>query len=162
MRKFLLTGLSFIPISLLGQGTATFTASVTIVEPVTITTLTNLSFSEVRAGTGGVVTLTADGLRNGLGGVELGEGGNISPASFNISGKPGTKVNLKLPVGEHLLSNGNQNIIIKDFSTNWSLNDWLKEENNILKVGASIVVEAGQEPGYYTSVQPLEIIMNYD
>ena len=163
MKKILLIGFSFISISLSGQSTATFTASVTIVESVTITTLTNLSFSEVRAGNGGVVTLTADGLRSSPGGgVGLGEGGNISPATFRITGKPGTKVNFILPEGKHVLTNGKQNITIKDFWSNWSINDWLTEENNVLKVGASIVVEAGQEPGFYTSIQPLEIVVNYD
>lgn len=162
MKKVLFISLLLVKFALWSQATANFTASVTIVEPLKVTNLTNLNFSNVRAGSGGTVTMTADGMRNGFGGVELGEGATISPATFNIFGKPGTKVNLKLPEGEHLLTNGKQNIIVRDFTSNWSSDDWLKEENNLLKVGASIVVEAGQEPGYYTSVSPLEIVVNYD
>ena len=162
MKKVLFISLLLFHFALWGQATANFTASVTIVEPVRVTTLTHLNFSNVRAGSGGMVTMSADGIRNGVGGVELGEETNISPATFNISGKAGTKVNLKLPQGEHLLTNGKQNIVLRDFTSNWTLDDWLKEENNILKVGASIVVEAGKEPGYYRSVSPLEIIVNYD
>lgn len=162
MKKVLLISLLLFSVNICGQATANFTASVTIVEPLKINTVSNLNFAEVRAGSGGVVTLTADGQRTGSGGVELGEETNISPAAFNIFGEPGTKVNLKLPAGEHLLTNGNQNIVLKDFSSNWDNREWLQEEDNILRMGASIVVEDGQEPGYYTSVQPLEIVVNYD
>lgn len=162
MKKVLFISLLLLNLVLRGQATASFTASVTIVEPLKVKTLSNLNFSEVRAGTGGVVTLTSDGSREGFGGVEFGEGINTSPASFTISGTPGTMVNLQLPQGEFLLTNGEQTITIKDFTSNWSRINRLKEEQNILKIGASIVVDAEQEPGNYTTIQPLEIIIDYD
>ncbi|MEG9328445.1 DUF4402 domain-containing protein [Salinimicrobium catena] len=162
MKKVLLISLLSFSVTIFAQATANFTASVTIVEPLKITTVSNLDFAEVRAGTGGVVTVSADGQRMGFGGVELGEETNISPATFNILGKPGTKISLVLPSGEHLLSNGKETITISNFLSNWTNNDFLTEENNVLKVGASIVVEADQEPGFYTSIKPIEIIANYD
>lgn len=162
MRKLLFIGLLLISHSVIGQATANFTASVTIVEPLKVSTLSNLNFAEVQSGEGGTVTLSANGQRSGYGGVELGEETNVSPASFNISGKAGTKINLVLPKGEFVLTNGTENIIIKDFTSNWSNQEWLREGGNLLKVGASILIKENQKAGFYTSTKPMEVVVNYD
>lgn len=162
MRKAFFICFLFFQFILRSQNTASFTASVTIVEPVKISTVKNLNFSNIRAGSGGMVILTPEGFRRGYGGVELGEELNTSPAIFNITGQSSTKVTFRLPDGEHILSNGNENIIIRDFTTDWTDNIKLNEGKNFLKVGASIIIKAEQESGIYTSQRPLEIIVNYD
>lgn len=70
------------------QATASFNASVTIIQPIGITTTSDLSFANVDAKSGGEVTLSPNNMRTTIGAVVLSDGGIVSAASFEITGEP--------------------------------------------------------------------------
>jgi hypothetical protein len=83
---------------------ATATASATIIAPLTISNLTNLSFGTFEASKTGTITVDTAGARTGSG-VTLG-GGSPSAASFSISGQSGLSYNILYSGTSANLSNG--------------------------------------------------------
>jgi hypothetical protein len=80
------------------------TAGATIVAPVTISNLTNLSFGNFDASRTGTITVDTAGTRTASG-VTLG-GGSPSAASFSVSGQAGLSFNIAYTDSSATLSNG--------------------------------------------------------
>ena len=163
--KFLLalTVLFFVQsYSALAQATATFTASVTIIEPVGITTTSEMNFASVDARTGGEVVLTPDHERRTSGAVELADGGTVSAATFEVTGESGLTYTLSLPKEEYTLTNGSESIIIRDFTSSNDGTGLLAGGVQRVSVGATLDVAPNQTPGYYTSQHPLSVTVNYN
>lgn len=146
----------------LSQATATFTASVTIIEPLRITTLTDMDFAEVDAAGGGVVTLDAQDQRSGQGAVKLKGSRQGLAASFLVQGQAGLALNVRLPEGQVFLWNEKERIVLRDFTSSWMDGFQLKEGENVLRVGASLDISANQKPGRYTTAEPLEVTIDYN
>ena len=144
------------------QATATFTASVTIIEPIGIKNTSDMNFAAVDAKKGGTVVLTPDNDRLVSGGVELADGTNVSAASFRVTGEKGFSFSVSLPQGEYILSNGSQNIILRDFTSNLDGSGELTSGTSEFRVGASIEIEPGQTPGNYVTTGPLPVTVNYN
>lgn len=144
------------------QATATFTASVTIIEPIGITNTSEMNFAAVDAKTGGTVVLTPENQRFASGGVQLADGTNVSAASFRVTGQKGFSYDITLPQGEYLLTNGSQNLILKDFTSNLTGSGNLTTGTSELRVGATVEIQPGQNPGTYNTLAPLPVTVNYN
>ena len=146
----------------MGQATANFTASVTIIQPVGITTTTNMDFANLDAKTGGEVILTPDNIRITNGGVEIAEGGQVSAASFEVTGQSGFTFAITLPQDQYLLTNGNENITIRDFTSNFEGAAILAHGSKRFSIGATLDIKPNQTPGNYVSQEPLNVTVNYN
>lgn len=146
----------------IAQATATFTASVTILEPIQVKNTAPLNFAHIYAGKGGSVTLTPSGVRMIDGIVVLADGGNISAAAFVVSGAPGLSFSLSIPKKDYILSNGEDRIIIKDFTSIIEGSPKFTDSTKIIKLGATLEIEENQTPGIYRNVEKMAITVNYN
>lgn len=144
------------------QATATFTASVTIVEPIGITNTSDMNFAAVDAKTGGTIVLTPDNDRFAFGGVQLADGSNVSAASFQVTGQHGFSFSVSLPQGEYLLTNGSQNIVLRDFTSNVEGAGNLTSGTSEFRIGATVDIEPGQISGTYRTIAALPVTVHYD
>lgn len=145
-----------------GQATANFTVSVTIIQPVGITTISNMNFARLDAKLGGEVILTPNGTRMTSGGMEVAEGGQVAAATFEVTGEAGFTFAITLPEDQYVLSNGSDQIIIRDFKSDVGGAAFPEEGSQRIYVGATLVVPSNQAPGTYRSQSPLIVTLNYN
>jgi len=158
---FSLIILSF-PTEGMAQATATFTASVTIIQPIGIINTANMNFANVDAKSGGTVILDPDNTRSSQGGVELTDGNTVSAATFEVTGQAGYTYSITLPNSNHVLTNGTDDIIIRDFTSSLKTEGSLADGSQTLRVGASLDINPNQTPGNYTSPGGFNITVNYN
>jgi len=143
------------------SATANFTASATIIQPIGITTTTNMKFAHIDAKDGGAVILTPENTRITNGNLELAEGGDISAATFEVTGQTGFAFGISLPKGSHRLTNGGESMLIQDFTTNYNGSS-LAGDGKTIRVGASLIVNPNQQPGDYKTNSDLQVTVNYN
>lgn len=144
------------------QASASFSASVTIVEPIGITNTANLNFASVDAEKGGLVVLTPSGDRITKGGAALADGNSVSAAVFQVTGQSGLTYSISLPQGEHFLTSGGNQVVLSDFTSNLGETGKLQDNSSELRVGATVKFTPGQSPGKYSSIAPLAVTVNYN
>lgn len=151
------------PYWLLGQNSATasFMASVTIIEPIEVKTTSNMNFSNIDARGGGTVILRPDNTRAAIGSVNLESSRDVSAAVFEVRGQNGYSYNIALPESSYILTNGSENIVIKDFESDFNSGNFSESSQNF-RVGASIYINPDQKPGVYTSQTSLQVTVNYN
>ena len=154
----------FLSGKLFGQtsASANFTASATIIQPIGITTTSNMNFAGIDARSGGAVTLTPENTRTISGGVALADGATVSAAAFEITGEAGFAFNINLPEGEYVLSNGSENMIIGEFTSSLAAGGNLDAGSKTIRVGATLKVSPNQRPGVYDSTSPMTITVAYN
>ncbi|RBL89758.1 DUF4402 domain-containing protein [Chitinophaga flava] len=149
------------------SSTATATASVKVVTPITLTKTVDLNFGiVVPSGTPGTMTLTPLGVRTPNGGVSvLSATGMVTPALFAISGEDGYAFGITLPGTQVALTNGGgQTMYVSDFTsfppvaTGGTLNGGV----HTLTVGGILHVNANQASGTYTTQTPFSVTVNYN
>jgi hypothetical protein len=144
------------------SSTANATASATIVNPLEIMKNADLAFGNIAAGPSyGTVTIGTDGSRMGDGGVTLIQAGNYnSAAQFSIVGYPNATFAIMLPYSISI-TNGSSwmdvNNFVSDLGNYYTL-DWNGQA--YMNVGATLDVNAGQEPGYYTGSFDVTVAYN--
>jgi len=143
------------------QATATFTATATIIQPITIATTSQMNFAKIDAKNGGEVILTPESTRYTSGEVELDEATNVSAASFTVSGQQGYTYAITLPASQYELINGSDKMIIKDFTTDVNSGS-LAEGNQSFRVGATLSVNPNQKPGNYVTSNNINVTVNYN
>lgn len=144
------------------SASASFSASVTIVEPIGITTTSDMNFARVEAGEGGLVILAPDDSRIAQGGIQLAEGETGTAASFEVIGTEGFAYDLSLPKGSFFLSNGTEEIVIKDFKSDIEGSGNLSGGSQVVKVGATLEVNPNQTPGNYSNSNGFTVTVNYN
>lgn len=144
------------------QATANFTASVTIIEPVSIVNEANMNFASISARSGGKVVLSPDDERYSTGGLTLEEAQGVSAAKFLIKGEEGMTVAISLPKDHYQLSNGEENISLHSFTSNMPASFQLGRDSVPLKVGATIEIEGTRTPGVYRSGHSMAVTVNYN
>lgn len=162
MNKLLLIILLASSVSAGAQATASFTASATIIQPIGITTTSNMNFANIDAKSGGLVVLTPDNLRISSGSVELEDAAPVSAATFEVTGQQDFSYTVNLPTSEFILSNGNETMIIKDFTSSITKNNRLQGGSGTVRVGATLEVNPNQTPGIYTSLGSMSVTVNYN
>ncbi len=144
------------------SASASFTASATIIQPIGITTTSNMNFANLDAKSGGAVILTPDNTRFSTGDVALANNSNVSAAAFEVTGEAGFAFSISLPENEYVLSNGTENMIIKDFTSSLAEGGTLAGGSKTVRVGATLKVNPNQTPGVYNSPNPLSVTVNYN
>ena len=143
------------------SATASFTASVTIIEPVEIQNISDMNFANIDARQGGIVILNPDNSRSTIGDVKLDDSNTVSAAMFEVKGQNGYAYDVSIPQGEFIMQSGTSSIVIRDFT----LANESQSFNSIkqtLRLGASIEIEARQKPGIYVTPAPLEVTISYN
>lgn len=143
------------------SATANFTASATIIQPIGITTTSNMKFANIDAKSGGAVILTPENTRITTGELALADGGNVSAATFIITGQSGFAFGISLPKGTHRLTNGGESMFIQDFTTNFDGSS-LSGDAKTIRLGASLIVNPNQQPGDYKTTGDLQVTVNYN
>lgn len=143
------------------QATANFTATATIIQPITLTTTSQMNFANVDAKNGGEVILTPASSRYTSGEVELDDATNVSAASFTVSGQEGYTYSITLPQSQYELSNGIDKMIIKDFTTDLNSGS-LAAGTQSFRVGATLKVNPNQKPGNYVTSNNMNVTVNYN
>ena len=143
------------------QATANFTATATIIQPITIATTSQMNFAKIDAKNGGDVILTPESTRYTSGEVELDEATSVSAASFTVSGQQGYTYAITLPQSEYELTNGSEKMTLKDFTTDIKSGS-LAEGTQSFRVGATLKVNANQQPGIYNTLNNLNVTVNYN
>ena len=146
----------------MAQATATFTASVTIIQPIGITNTANMNFANLDAKSGGTVILGSDNTRSSQGDVALADGNTVSAATFEVTGQAGYTYSITLPNSDHVLTNGTDNIIIRDFTSSLKDEGALALGSQTLSIGASLDINPNQAPGNYTSPGGFNVCVNYN
>ena len=144
------------------QATATFNASATIIQPIGITTISDLSFANLDARNGGAVTLTPDNSRISAGDVDLAEGGNVSAATFEVKGQAGLTYAISIPKNDYVLTSGSESMIINNFTTDATSDNALADGSQTIHVGATLNVKPNQTPGKYLSPAGFNVTVNYN
>ncbi|WP_245583372.1 DUF4402 domain-containing protein [Salinimicrobium terrae] len=144
------------------SATASFTASATIIQPIGITTTANMNFANLDARSGGAVILSPENTRISTGGVTLADNATVSAASFEVTGEEGFTFSLTLPEDEYVLFNGNEKMIIKDFTSSLGESQSLSGGSKVVRVGATLNVTPNQMPGVYNSRSSINITVNYN
>lgn len=144
------------------SASAGFTASVTIVEPIGISTAANMNFANVDARDGGSIVLSPDNTRSKQGDVGLEDGSQVSAAAFEITGEEDFAFSISLPEEEYVLTNGTEDMIIRDFTSNMAAQGQLGHDATIVRVGATLDVNPNQTPGVYTSPTAMNVTVNYN
>jgi len=144
------------------QATANFNASVTIIQPIGITTSSDLKFANVDAKNGGEVILSPNSTRTTSGEIELADGGIASAASFEITGEAGYTYAVTLPGDNYVLSNGSETIEIKNFTSDFKSENALAVGSQTINVGATLKVNPNQTPGTYVNQGGFNVAVNYN
>lgn len=161
--KIILIILLLTQVSLFGQNTASasFTASVTIIEPIEIKTTSNMNFASIDARQGGSVILSPDDTRTATGDIELKSSNGLSAAVFEVKGHNGYSYDIIIPNGEFIMTNGSEKVVLKDFKA-FSASKTLDQNSQTIRMGATLEVGAQQKPGNYITPAPLEITVSYN
>lgn len=152
--------------TLRAQETATATATAIIVTPISITKDVDMNFGNVavRSSTAGTVVLAPAGTRSATGGVTLpSTAGTVAAASFTVNGTSGYAYTITLPSTSLTITSGSNTMTVTTFtSTPSGANGVLTGGSEVVNVGATLNVSAGQPAGTYVSGTPFNVTVNYN
>lgn len=153
--------------SAFGQNAASnATAQATIVQPINLSKVRDLSFGIISPGeTSGTVVIapTAASTRIASGGATLPPGsGTVHSAIFIASGANGSTYSITLPSAAITLSDGTNLMTVDNFTSVPSGSGSFTPGSQTIYVGATLNVNANQEAGDYESTQDFEVTVNYN
>jgi hypothetical protein len=147
------------------QETASATVTATIVTPISITKDVDMNFGNVavQSTTGGTVVLTPAGTRTATGGVTLPTtAGTVTAASFTVTGTSGYTYAITLPTTALTITSGANTMTVTNFTSDPAGTGTLTGGTEVVNVGATLNVNAGQPAGVYVSATPFDVTVNYD
>ncbi len=154
------------------QITTSATATATIVTPINLVKEVDMDFGNLAVTTiAGTCILTPAGTRSITGGVTLPATiGTVTAAEFTVSGTPGYTYAITLPPPAYELTitnttgTGGETMIVKTFTSNPSGTGTLDGSGEqILTVGATVIVDALQVAGVYVSdADGFDVTVNYN
>lgn len=140
--------------------------TVTIVIPISISKISDMDFGNLAVSSlPGTVILLPTGSRIATGGVTLPVMvGNVTAATFDITGVPGYTYSITLPSIDITLYNGpNNTMVVNIFSSNPTPTGMLGPAGQqTLSVGATLNVAGNQLSGIYTTSTPFSVTVNYN
>lgn len=111
-------------------------------------------------GTSGTVTVTTTGSRSASGGVALGNGFGVSPATFTVTGEADTAYGITLP-SSVTLTGGQGSMVMDTFTSSPSGSGNLGPgRSQAVSVGATLHVGASQPPGSYSGTYAVTVAYN--
>lgn len=147
------------------QETASATATATIVTPISIVKDVDMNFGNVavQSTTAGTVVLAPAGTRTRTGGVTLPTtAGTVTAASFTVSGTSGYTYAITLPSTALTITSGANTMTVNTFTSDPSGTGTLTAGEQVVNVGATLNVGAGQAAGTYVSATPFDVTVNYN
>jgi hypothetical protein len=165
-----IVGLAF-TVSTFAQATATATASstATIVTPIAITKDVDMNFGNiaVSASVAGTVTLVPDGTnsRNLTGGITLPAViGAVATAQFTVTGEAAYAYGITLPASALLKKVSAPDMVVDGFTCTPIVTGGILDGagQEVIFVGATLHVAAGQTAGVYTTAVPFPVMVNYN
>jgi len=146
------------------SATSTITARVTVVEPIMITKSVDLDFGNVIGSfTSGTLTLDPDGVRT-VNGVQISNAvpGDVTAAEAIVTHN-NNNYSISLPESFTLYNSENRDqfLLINQF-TFQPLPNAGDEGTDILKIGATLNLEANQLPGFYTNSAGFNVTVSYN
>lgn len=149
------------------EASATATATAEIIQAIEIDKTADMNFGDiaVSATVGGSVTLAPDGSRTPDGGVTLpATAGTVTAASFLVTGVPEYAYSITLPTDHTIVhTNTIDEMELQDFTSDPEDDGELDGDGEqVVNVGAKLLIAAGQAAGVYTSVTPFTVTVNYN
>jgi len=146
------------------SATSSITARVTVVEPIKITKSVDLDFGNVIGNfSTGTLTLDPDGVRT-VNGVQISNAvpGDVTAAEAIVTHN-NNNYSISLPESFTLYNSENpdQFLLINQFTVQ-PLPNAGDEGSDILKIGATLNLEANQLPGYYTNSAGFNVTVSYN
>ncbi|WP_321438016.1 DUF4402 domain-containing protein [uncultured Bacteroides sp.] len=162
MKKIILSivaiaAIAAMPSRMMAQATENTDAAANIVTPLTLVETQSLHFGTMSAltATGGTCVLATDGTRTSTSGVSLSTANPASHcASYNVSGAPAVGYSITLPAS-FTVSNGTKTMSIAPVakaasaSANGTTGTLDGTGKDVISVGGTLTVDAGQETGLY-------------
>ena len=146
------------------SASASITSRATIVEPITIQKTMDLDFGNVIASTmSGTVVLSPEGTRTAYGvSISNSVPGQVTPAEAVVT-HGNLSYDISLPDTFTLFNeeNPNQTLILNDFTVT-PLPNINAEGSDIIKIGATLNLEANQLPGFYTNTAGFSVAVTYN
>ena len=143
------------------SASATVESRATIIDPIKIDKTVDLDFGNViSAYTPGTVILSPDGSRVAYG-VQLSSSipGNVAPAEAVVThGNNNYAITLPDSFTLYHKENPNQVLVIDNFTVEPLAGD----ETDILRIGATLNLEANQTAGYYTNSDGFNVTVSYN
>ena len=129
--------------------------------PVDVIPLAELGFGQIfSTSTSGTVTISPAGARTKSGGVVLGSGFGVSQARFTVAGDAQMSYSITLP-GPITLSAGGRSMTVDGFiSTPAGSGNLGTTGTQLMSVGATLHVGAGQVSAAYSGSLPLTVAYN--
>jgi len=145
------------------QNTVPINVSVEIVEPLTVEKISDLSFGTIVIDSdGGTVSFDTDGNIQLTGGLTfLNSGSQPVQASFNISGRPGTGINIELPSEVILIHPDGHEMILDNLTTSADADPALDPQGQIdFLLNGTLNVLQNQESGDYSGTFMVTVSYN--
>lgn len=143
------------------SASATVESRATVIDPIKIEKTVDLDFGNViSAYTPGTVILSPDGTRVAYG-VQLSNTipGNVAPAEAVVThGNNNYSITLPESFTLYHQENPNQVLVIDDFTVTPLPGD----DSDILRIGATLKLEANQVAGYYTNSEGFNVTVSYN
>ena len=130
--------------------------------PLTVVRTGDLAFGRFVAGTGGTVTVTANGNAVSAGDVFIPTSSTASPATFAVSGEPDFVFALTLPGDQQVaLTSNTGSMALTNFTSAGGPTGQLNSVGaQSLSIGATLNVGSGQPPGAYSG--SFSILVEYN
>ena len=175
MKKLLVFAIAILGFSAVsfGQVSASAASSATIITPLTIAKTTNTTASDLNFGNiastlaAGTVTVDPNGGRTALNGATLPTGnlGVPTAASFTVTGLANSIYSIALPDDFTIEGpSGSAPMTVGSFTSSPTVaaGGVLTGGTQVLKVGATLSVNASQAAGLYTNSSALTVTVNYN
>lgn len=161
----LVAGMALAPTGAAAQSTDTIDARVGLIEPLTITKLTDLDFGDIIGASGGTIVLTPDPTPTCTATGGLVHTAECQPATFGGSGTANQRVRVRRPIGNTITLTGpGADMTVTDITINGdptltrvrSNPNWERfrigaaDGTFIFRVGGTLNVNPNQAPGVYT------------
>lgn len=151
-------------VALLGLTSAKPIINPDIVTPVSVAKTEDMEFGTIIiTGNGGSIILTPAGTYSAHGAKIPVSKGNVTAACLSVTGQPGTTYAITLPPSCKLTNEDNEIITVGPFRSSPNSTGILNAEGKqMLRIGATLNLNAGQAGGVYTSESGMPIIINYN
>lgn len=146
------------------QVSVTGHVSVTIVSPISVEKVQDLSFGDmaINSGDGTITVSPHNKKRSASGSVELMDGGNVSVASLRVKANQGVTFSISLPNSPLSINNGGKNMTVTDFTSSPNESENLADGSKNVYIGATLIYGGSKDMGNTASTTPIPVIVNYN
>ncbi len=141
----------------------TATAAAVVATAITIVNTVDMDFGTVAEdGSGGTIILATDGSRTITGGASVLAGSPGAAASFNVGGEGNNTYTIVITGDPVTLDSGGNTMTATTFVTDPTPTGTLSGGSQVLLIGATLTLGAGQATGTYLSATPFTVTVAYN